>query len=89
LYPSLDDGGQPITDYDLEIDGGSLTSNFTPVVGYNYSTNGFTATIDATADSLTAGLYYRFQIRSLNSMGYSPYSDIVLIGLGPLPSAPI
>lgn len=56
---------------------------------YTYSTNGFSFTVDATANTLTAGTIYRFRYRSLNTMGYSDYSDTVRIGLGPLPSTPV
>jgi len=95
LSRSADDGGTALTDYELEIDQGtsadslitSVTSTFTAVSHYSYTTHGLQYTVDATTLSLTPGKLYRFRWRSLNFMGYSPYSDTVRIGLGGLPSA--
>jgi hypothetical protein len=59
LSPSLDAIGSSITDYELQIDGGSLASSFSDT-NYVYSTDGFTYKILASDYSLTAGTLYRF-----------------------------
>jgi hypothetical protein len=95
LSRSADDGGTAISDYELEIDQGnsadvritSATSSFSKIAQYSYTTDGLQYTVDAATLGLTAGKLYRFRWRSLNFMGYSPYSDTVRIGLGGLPSA--
>jgi len=35
---------------------------------------------------MTAGLSYRFRVKSQNSLGYSNYSEVLMVALGPLPS---
>lgn len=77
-----------ITDYILEIDGGSLSSSFTPLATYDYSVNGFSFPVDRVANSLTTGNLFRFKYQAINAMGPSLYSDSIRIGLGPLPSTP-
>lgn len=37
---------------------------------------------------MVTGLYYRFKFRSENELGFSQFSDDLLVGLGPLPSEP-
>jgi len=68
------------------MDEGDLASNFASVVGYNFETNGYTYVVLASQNSMTKGLFYRFRVRALNSLGYSAFSDVLMIGLGPLPS---
>lgn len=63
-------------------------SPFSTLATYSYAVNGFTFAVDRVANSLTTGTKYRFRYRSQNALGYSPYSDNVRIGLGPLPSIP-
>jgi len=88
LFRSENDGGSPITNYELWIDGGSLTSSFSILGTYVYSTHGFSFTVDRVANSLLSGVSYRFMYRAENDMGYSDFSDSVRIALGPLPSMP-
>jgi hypothetical protein len=96
LSRSADDGGTAIYDYELEIDQGnsadvrisSSASSFTKIVQYSYTVDGLQFTVDVGTLGLTAGRLYRFRWRSLNFMGYSPWSDTARIGLGALPSAP-
>ena len=93
LRGSDDDGGMPITGYDLEIDQGSLsaslldggTSTFTAVLDYDFSTHGFSYTVDAVTLGLSSGMLYTFRFRAKNYMGSSGYSDTLRIGLGALP----
>jgi hypothetical protein len=81
----LDARGSSITDYELQIDGGTLISSFT-TMSYDYSVDGFTYTVDRASNFLTTGSLYRFQYRAKNAIGYSDYSDTVRFGMGPLPS---
>lgn len=37
---------------------------------------------------MTAGSYYRFKYRAQNERGFSLFSDILTVGLGPLPTKP-
>lgn len=86
LFRSEEDGGLPILDYELWIDGGSLESSFTKLSTYIYATHLLTFTCNKDDNLLTKGLNYRFKFRSLNAIGYSDFSDQVRIALGPLPA---
>ncbi len=86
---SSDDGGVSILTYELWIDGGNTNSLFSLCTTYDFAVYGFTFTVDATANSLTSGTYYRFKYRAKNERGYSDFSNILRVGLGPLPSKPI
>jgi hypothetical protein len=86
FYRSQDDGGQPITDYQLWMDDG-LLSNFQALASYDFATHGFEYTVSEV--SMVAGLFYRFKISAINSLGYSESSDTLMVGLGPLPSQPM
>ena len=37
---------------------------------------------------MSAGLKYRFRVKSQNHLGFSDYSEVLMVGLGPLPSQP-
>jgi hypothetical protein len=68
------------------MDAGSLTSSFTAVANYDFSTHGFQYTIIATENSMTPGLFYRFKIRARNDLGWGDFSNVLKVGLGPLPA---
>jgi len=85
LDRSPDNGGVAILDYELWI---GTESGFTICTTYDYSLHGFSFAVVATANSLTPGSYYTFKFRSKNERGYSDFSDILSVGLGPLPSQP-
>ena len=85
---SADDGGVSILTYELWIDGGNTNSLFSLCTTYDYAVDGFTFAVDATSNSLTSGTYYRFKYRAQNERGYSDFSNILSVGLGPLPSKP-
>ena len=85
LFRSDNDGGLPILNYELWIDQGSITSSFTIMSRYVYAVDAMVFTVDSVLDSLTPGLIYRFKFRSVNTIGYSAFSDNVMLGLGPLP----
>lgn len=86
LARSPDDGGLPITDYELHVNDGLLGSEFTKIEEYIYETHGFSYTVDAAA--LTSGRIYQFKYIAYNALGFSEFSNEALIGLGPLPSSP-
>ena len=71
------------------MDEGNLLSDFHTLSTYNYETHGFTFTVLKAANAMTTGLSYRFRIRSKNSMGFSAFSDTLIVGLGSLPSQPL
>ena len=60
LYRSADDGGLPITDYELWMDEGSVESDFSKVESYDFATHGFQYSVLKSENSMTTGLYYRF-----------------------------
>ena len=90
LARSPDDGGAFIEDYELEIDASLIETKFVKIESYNYATDGFSFTVSADdlSNPLTSGEFYRFRFRAKNSLGYSEYSDILRVGLGPLPTQP-
>jgi hypothetical protein len=85
---SPSDGGLPIIDYNLEVDGGDVLSEFDSVFGYSFSTDGYACRVDAVLNLMVPGLMYRFRVQSQNSLGFSYYSQVLMVGLGPLPSTP-
>lgn len=89
FFRSLDDGGLPITDYELHMDEGDVTSDFSKVASYDFATDNFAYTVLAADNLLTPGLYYRFKIRAYNSLGWSEFSNSLMVGLGPKPSKPV
>ena len=49
-----------ITDYELWIDNGDVTSAFSKVESYDFATHDFNFIIDAASENLVAGKRYRF-----------------------------
>ena len=98
LSRSFNDGGSAITDYELQRDQGSSTSDllasgtssYTTITAYSFATHGFSFTVEAAALGAppTAGLLYRFRWRAKNYMGDSAWSDTSRFGLGALPAVP-
>lgn len=86
IQPSMDHGGSSIINYELWVDAGDdYTSAFTKLTLYT----GLSLQYGITAvDSLTKGRIYRFKSRSLNSIGFSDFSDIAYIAYGDVPAAP-
>jgi hypothetical protein len=58
LFPSADNGGTPVLDYELWRNDGYDGSNFIQISGYSYFVNGFTYTINATTENMTPGKFY-------------------------------
>jgi hypothetical protein len=68
------------------MDRGDLLSEFYIVADYVFKQNGFQFIVDSIANNMQAGLYYRFRIRARNDLGFSAFSDTLMVGLGPKPS---
>jgi len=58
------------------------------VSGYDFETHGFSYSVKASDELMTAGQFYNFRLRSMNILGFSDFSDILRVGLGSLPSKP-
>lgn len=82
---SPDNGGIAILNYELWIE---RDSTFALCTTYNYQRDGYSFTLVAADNALTAGSYYRFKYRAQNERGFSDFSDILTVGLGSLPSKP-
>ena len=86
IYISYDaieeDGGSPITNYNIYIDDGNDGAFGNPI------NNGNSLTYNTSALSLTTGLTYRFKYSANNTHGEGEISDEVAILLAELPGAP-
>jgi len=83
--PILDDGGLPITKYELHRDEGN--NDFSNDIKYDLTTLYFI--LDIVNDpSLVLGDIYSFYLIAFNDNGPGIMSDISKMGLGSLPSAP-
>ena len=49
---------------------------------------GFQATLILADEGMTAGLFYQFQARALNSQGYSEFSSVVTFPVADAPAKP-
>lgn len=71
------------------MDEGDLNSGYSQIADYDFATDGFAYTIVAADNLMTAGLNYRFKYRAQNSLGWSDFSNSLMVGLGPKPSKPL
>ena len=83
-----DNGGLPVSDYELWIDGGSTSSAFTKFTSYVYATHGFSYDVDVSTASLTVGQFYRFRYLARNSIGASSMSNSLRVPVADVPSTP-
>jgi hypothetical protein len=88
LFPSNENGGTPVLDYELWRNEGTDGSSFIQISGYSYLINGFTVAIDIAAESMVAGPFYQFIFRSKNLLGYSDFSGPVAFGIADRPTKP-
>jgi len=88
LFPSTENGGTPVSDYELWRNDGSDGSGFVIVKGYSYLTNGFIVTVNSAAEALVAGRFYQFIFRSKNLLDYSDFSGPVAFGIADKPAKP-
>jgi hypothetical protein len=87
INPTLENNGDPVTRYDVYVDGGSLASQvFTRNTRYDGSSSTFV--VDIPNDSLTAGEKYRFVTTATNDQGESSYSQEVRAAVSDLPAKP-
>ena len=77
-----------ILDYELWRNDGLDGSDYVKIDGYNYLTNGFTMVVDVASEEMIAGRFYQFVYRSINLLGYSPYSSVVAYGIADRPTKP-
>jgi len=77
----VDNGGTPITDYQIWCDSG--TGGALALVGSSLNQQEYT-----TGSTLTTGLTYRCKIRATNYIGTGPDSDIVALISAAPPEAP-
>jgi len=84
LSPSTDDGGSPITSYELQRDDG-LGGTFTTIGAYDGISQ--TYTLDQGVDgTLVTGRTYRVQYRAVNAIGNSEYSEVAYAAMARLPA---
>lgn len=88
LYPTRDNGGAVVTNYELYRDDGTDNSAFSKITDYTYSTNGFIITLNLATETMVAGRFYQFIYRAVNVIGYSDFSGVRTIPVADLPSAP-
>jgi hypothetical protein len=83
---SNDNGGSPITYYELYVDmGDDYASDFTLLTTLDSSTSTYSAKVE---DGLVRAKYYRFMTRAKNEIGlYSEYSRFAYIAFGNVPNA--
>jgi hypothetical protein len=89
LFPSHDNGGAIVTNYKLFRNDGKDGTALTEVTSFDYSSQGFIATIDTVIESLTAGLFYQFSYQAINLIGPSDNSPVMLVPVADLLNAPI
>ena len=84
---SVDNGGTPISNYELWVDeGNDFNSDFRQLLGYIDNSLIYSVTINM--DNLQIGRVYRFKSRSINQIGPSDFSIFSYIAFGDVPSAP-
>ena len=87
LQQTTDDGGSPITGYQLLVDeGDDFYSEFTAIDRYTTFTSPFTVTV--ADDSLIPEKVYRFIFKAVNVYGTSEGSLELIVGLGDQAPAP-
>lgn len=70
------------------MDTGDVSTTFSKVNGYVFSSNQFTFTVNIASLTMTPGKYYRFKYRAVNVKGFSDYSGILTVPVADVPTAP-
>jgi len=83
---SEDNGGSPITSYELFMDTGSVGTAFVQVA--TYIDNAMTHTLTFAANAIVSGTTYGFKIRAVNDKGESSFSNEVRFAAASAPSQP-
>lgn len=87
LFKSPDNGGSPITKYELFRDAGDdFSSTFVSIQDINPDTLSFSAADNTLG--LNIGKTYRFKVKAHNVIGASEYSDEAYIAFGNVPGIP-
>lgn len=82
-----DNGGTPITTYELWVDAGNnFSSEFSKLS--QYANNELIFEAVAEVGVLESGRVYRFKTRTQNDIGYSEFSEHNYIAFGPVPNPP-
>jgi hypothetical protein len=84
LFETQIDGGEIITEYELFVNQGTTSTDFTKVTTYD----GFAAshTVTVADDALVAGTIYKFKYRATNEYGASEWSEELDAGVSSLPA---
>lgn len=67
MYPTRDNGGAHVTDYELYRNSGLDDGlGFVEVTSYDFLLSGFVYTLNLASESMVAGRFYRFSFRAIN-----------------------
>ena len=88
VYPVTDNGGAAVTDYEIWRNSAAGSTTFTKIASYSFATHGFQHSIGVVAEGMTPGGFYQFQVRALNVVGWSAYSEIVTVPVADPPAPP-
>jgi len=78
LQPTGNNGGSPVTGYELWMDTGTTGSPFSIVSTYSTSSFTMSHTLSTGADGLVTGKIYSFKWRAKNALGDSEFSGLTL-----------
>lgn len=84
LFETQLDGGEIIVEYELFVNGGAASTDWTKILTYD----GFAATHTLTVadDALAAGTIYKLKYRAVNAYGDSEWSEELDAGVSSLPA---
>jgi len=88
LFPTRDNGGAIVTSYKLFRNNGLDGTATIECTSYDFSNQGFIATVNTASESMTAGLFYQFSYKALNQIGASLLSPVLLVPVADIPVAP-
>jgi hypothetical protein len=88
LFPSEDNMGAVVTDYQLYRNQGNNDYTWTKVDGYVFSSNGYIASVDVATESLTPGKYYSFTYKASNLIGDSALAPVLSVPVADQPAKP-
>jgi hypothetical protein len=88
FYPSLENGGAIVTDYELHMKESTSLLGFNEITNYDWSSDGYSYTVNVATEGMTAGLFYEFIYRAVNSIGNSDFSGVVSFAVADVPAAP-
>jgi len=86
LFKSIFDGSDQILYYELFVNAGSFSIDYTKVTSYDGQS--LTHVVSVANDQLVNGTIYKFKYRAVNKYGNSDFSDELTVGLGSKPQKP-